>query len=84
LNSRSNKVLPNGNLLPTFTNDRMVIEGYLWPTENILSRKTQSMKRTVLFPATNAAVLLVLSFSARILGVDRYLASQGLNMGMLL
>jgi heat shock protein HtpX len=42
------------------------------------------MKRTVLFLATNVAILLVLSFSARILGVDRYLASQGLNMGMLL
>jgi heat shock protein HtpX len=42
------------------------------------------MKRTVLFITTNVAILLVLSFSARILGVDRYLASQGLNMGMLL
>jgi heat shock protein HtpX len=42
------------------------------------------MKRAVLFLATNAAILLVLSFSARILGIDRYLASQGLNMSMLL
>lgn len=42
------------------------------------------MKRVVLFLLTNIAVLLVLSISARILGVDRFLTSNGLNMGMLL
>ncbi|MCW8797472.1 MAG: protease HtpX [Prosthecochloris sp.] len=42
------------------------------------------MKRIVLFLLTNFAVILVLSISARLLGVDRFLASNGLNMGMLL
>ncbi len=42
------------------------------------------MKRVVLFLLTNIAVMLVLSISARILGVDRFLISNGLNMGMLL
>lgn len=42
------------------------------------------MKRVVLFLLTNIAVMLVLSISARILGVDRFLTSNGLNMGTLL
>nr|NJM02974.1 protease HtpX [Desulfobacula sp.] len=42
------------------------------------------MKRIFLFLLTNMAVLLVLSVSARILGIDRYLTANGLNMGMLL
>jgi heat shock protein HtpX len=42
------------------------------------------MKRVVLFLLTNIAVMVVLSISARILGVDRYLTANGLNMGMLL
>jgi len=42
------------------------------------------MKRVVLFLFTNIAVLLVLSVSARILGIDRFLTGQGLNMGLLL
>ena len=42
------------------------------------------MKRVVLFLLTNIAVLLVLSITARILGVDRFLTGNGLNMGMLL
>jgi heat shock protein HtpX len=42
------------------------------------------MKRVVLFLLTNIAVILVLSISARILGIDRFLTSNGLNMGMLL
>ena len=42
------------------------------------------MKRVVLFLLTNIAVMLVLSISARLLGVDRYLTAGGLNMGMLL
>jgi heat shock protein HtpX len=42
------------------------------------------MKRVVLFLMTNIAVILVLSISARILGIDRFLTSNGLNMGMLL
>lgn len=42
------------------------------------------MKRVVLFLLTNIAVMLVLSISVRILGVDRFLSSNGLNMGMLL
>ncbi|MGB8247678.1 MAG: protease HtpX, partial [Chlorobium sp.] len=42
------------------------------------------MKRVVLFLLTNIAVMLVLSVSARILGVDRFLTANGLDMGMLL
>lgn len=42
------------------------------------------MKRVVLFLLTNIAVMLVLSISASILGIDRFLTSNGLNMGMLL
>jgi len=42
------------------------------------------MKRIVLFILTNFAILLVLSVSARLLGVDRFLTVNGLNMGMLL
>jgi heat shock protein HtpX len=42
------------------------------------------MKRIVLFLATNLAVMLVLSITLSILGVNRFLAQNGLNMGMLL
>jgi len=42
------------------------------------------MKRIVLFLLTNLAVMLVLSISARILGVDRFLTANGMNFGMLL
>lgn len=42
------------------------------------------MKRIILFLLTNIAVMLVLSVSARILGVDRFLTANGLNMPMLL
>src|SRR5688572_509702 len=42
------------------------------------------MKRIVLFLATNIAVLLVLSIVVSMLGIDRYLAAEGLNVGMLL
>jgi len=41
------------------------------------------MKRIVLFLATNLAVGLVLSITLSILGVNRYLAGSGLNVGML-
>ncbi len=42
------------------------------------------MKRVLLFLMTNIAVLLVLSITARLFGIDRFLTSNGLNMGMLL
>jgi heat shock protein HtpX len=42
------------------------------------------MRRIVLFLLTNIAVMVVLSISARILGIDRFLTGNGLNMGMLL
>ena len=41
------------------------------------------MKRIVLFLLTNLAVGLVLSVTLSILGVNRYLAGTGLNVGML-
>ena len=42
------------------------------------------MKRIILFLATNVAIMLVLSVSASLLGVNRFLTSNGLNLGMLL
>lgn len=42
------------------------------------------MKRVVLFLATNLAILLVLSVSMRLLGVEPWLNQQGLNLGALL
>ncbi|AXE33856.1 protease HtpX [Chromobacterium phragmitis] len=42
------------------------------------------MKRVFLLIATNIAVMLVLSVSVRLLGLDRFVTSGGLNLGMLL
>lgn len=42
------------------------------------------MKRIVLFVLTNVAVLLVLSITASLLGVNRFLTAQGLNLTSLL
>ncbi len=42
------------------------------------------MKRIVLFVLTNLAVVVVLGIVARLLGVDRYLTANGLNLGALL
>ncbi len=42
------------------------------------------MKRILLFVLTNIAVVAVLSIVLSVLGVDRFLTAQGLNVGMLL
>ena len=42
------------------------------------------MKRIVLFLVTNLAVVLVLSLTASLLGVNRFLTAKGLDFGMLL
>ena len=42
------------------------------------------MKRIVLFLITNIAVMIVLSITLSVLGVDRFMSEQGLNVGMLL
>lgn len=42
------------------------------------------MKRVFLFLATNLAVVFLLSITARVLGLDRWLTANGLNMGGLL
>ena len=42
------------------------------------------MKRTLYFLATNLAIVLVLSVTMRILGVEPYLNAQGLDLGNLL
>ena len=42
------------------------------------------MKRIALFLATNLAIVLVLSLSARLLGLEPYLSAQGLDLGALL
>src|SRR5512139_435416 len=41
------------------------------------------MKRIVLFLLTNLAVMAVLSVTLSVLGVNRFLAAEGLNVGML-
>jgi heat shock protein HtpX len=43
-----------------------------------------NMKRILLFLATNLAIMLVLSVSASLLGVNHFLTARGLNLGMLL
>jgi heat shock protein HtpX len=42
------------------------------------------MKRIILFLATNLAVVLVMSVVLSLLGVNRYLTANGLNLGMLM
>jgi heat shock protein HtpX len=42
------------------------------------------MKRVILFAATNLAIMVVLAISASLLGVNRYLTANGLNLGTLL
>jgi heat shock protein HtpX len=42
------------------------------------------MKRIILFVLTNLAVVVVLGVVASLLGVNRYLTANGLNLGMLL
>jgi heat shock protein HtpX len=42
------------------------------------------MKRIVLFLITNLAIMLVLSITLSVLGVDRFMSANGLNVGMLL
>ncbi len=42
------------------------------------------MKRIFLFVLTNIAVVVVLGIVASLLGVNRYLTANGLNLGMLL
>lgn len=42
------------------------------------------MKRIVLFVLTNLGVIVMLSITARLLGLDRMLSAQGMNLGSLL
>ena len=42
------------------------------------------MKRVLLFVVTNVAVMLVLGIAASLLGVNRFLTANGLNLGQLL
>jgi len=42
------------------------------------------MKQILLFVLTNVAVIAVMSIVLSVLGVDRFLSAQGLNVGMLL
>jgi heat shock protein HtpX len=42
------------------------------------------MKRIIFFLATNLAIVLVLSLTMRLLGVEPYLNENGLNLGSLL
>jgi heat shock protein HtpX len=42
------------------------------------------MKRTLLFIGTNIAIMLVLSITASLLGLNKFMTSNGLNLGLLL
>lgn len=42
------------------------------------------MKRIVLFVLTNLGVILMLSLTAQILGLDKMLSARGMNLGNLL
>ena len=42
------------------------------------------MKRVILFLLTNVAVLVVLGIAASVLGLNRYITAQGLDLGVLL
>ncbi len=42
------------------------------------------MKRVLLFIGTDLAIMFVLAMSASLLGVNRYLTANGLNLGTLL
>ena len=42
------------------------------------------MKRIVLFLVTNLAVMLVLGLAVHLLGLNRFITAQGLNLGQLL
>jgi len=42
------------------------------------------MKRVILFLATNLAIMVVLGITASLLGVNKYLTANGLNLGSLL
>ena len=42
------------------------------------------MKRIILFVATNLAIVVVLGIVASLLGVNRFLTANGLNLGALL
>jgi hypothetical protein len=47
-------------------------------------KQPRLMKRILLFLGTNLAIVLVLSFTMRLLGVEPYLNENGLNLGSLL
>ena len=55
-----------------------------WPHSSVVPCVIHNMKRILLFLATNLAVMLVLSLTASLLGVNRFLTANGLNLGMLL
>jgi heat shock protein HtpX len=49
-----------------------------------LDRRRLTMKRVLLFLATNLAVIVVLGIAASVLGVNRFLTAEGLDLGLLL
>ena len=53
-------------------------------TRHPLHVKDPTMKRILLFLGTNMAIVLVLSVTMRLLGVEPYLTANGLNLGSLL
>ena len=46
--------------------------------------RSDTMKRIALFLLTNLAVMLVLSVAVHVLGLNRFLTANGLNMGALM
>ena len=63
---------------PIFRAEKFPAAHFLLPTSR------SYMKRIFLFVMTNLAVVVVLGIVANLLGVNRYLTPQGLNLGMLL
>ena len=46
--------------------------------------RKNNMKRILLFVLTNVAIMVVLGITASVLGVNRFLTANGLDLGMLM
>src|SRR5574343_222016 len=64
--------------------DSIITSGWLGYHPHRVIFKETAMKRVLLFIATNLAVMLVLGLVTSLLGVNRFLTANGLNLGMLL
>src|SRR5690606_33777000 len=60
------------------------LDGHVLPCRQPCDPRGESMKRILLFVATNVAVLVLLSIVVRVLNLEPYLQGQGLNLQALL